>query len=448
MSPSSTPRWRMLAYSAGALGSTLTGQVVSGFVAFFYLDRLRLDPRLYGIGMTVYAIWNALNDPLAGQVSDRTRSRWGRRRPYVLLLTPLLVLAFVAVWTPPVGPERQSLLFAYFLGVLLAFDTLWTFVVLNWTALYPEMFEDERERATVSGWRQFFSVIGLILVEGLTLMLADRLGWATMALLVGAGAALFFYLSVWGSRENPAFAGEAVGLREALRLTLSHRSFLLFLGFNVAVQYCFQVLTVALPFYIKYVLALPPGGTETALLLAVPFMTAMPMLFLWTRVIHRFGAWQAAIAGCITFGVALVPFLVIRSFGWALPATIGAAFGLAPLLMLPDILLASVVDEDELRSGRRREGMYFGINGFAIRLAIALQGLTLSTVFRLSGYVPDAGIGGQPPSAVWGLRLLMGAIPWIGLGLALVSLAFYPLRGERLMDLKARVAARHEQLEA
>ncbi len=145
----------MIAYSAGSLGTALSMQCFNTFAPLFYIDRLKLAPALFGVAMTIHAVWNALSDPLAGQISDRTRTRWGRRIPYILFLTLPTALCFVALWAPPFSAERGQMteLFAYFLAVILLFDTLWTFVVLNWTTLFPEMCPDQKQRAGVPGQR-------------------------------------------------------------------------------------------------------------------------------------------------------------------------------------------------------------------------------------------------------------------------------------------------------
>ncbi|HUT16518.1 MAG TPA: MFS transporter [Anaerolineae bacterium] len=432
----------MIAYSAGSLGAALAMQCFNTFAPIFYIDTLKMAPALFGIAMTIYAIWNAINDPLAGQISDRTRTRWGRRVPYIKYLTVPLVLCFVAVWVPPfrVDAGQMTLLFAYFLFVILAFDTVWTFVVLNWTALFPEMYSDFKQRAEVSGWRQVFSVIGVLLGVAAPPLLYSSIGWGWTAVIFGIITGLSFLISLTGSREKEEFSREpALSLRQALAATFKNRSFLLFLVINIFVQFVFEMLTASMPFYAKYVLGV--GDMETSALLGTAFIVAMPMLYVWTKATQKYGARTTLLLGLVVFALGLLPFLVASSFVTGLLCMAATGVGLAAIMMLTDLLIADIVDEDELTTGRRREGMYFGMNGFMIRLGIALKAIVLSTTLQLGGY--DAYLSEQPAAAVVGMRLLVTLVPIVALAAAFVGAWVYPLHGARLGEVRERVAELH-----
>ena len=440
-------RSRMIAYSAGSLGTALSMQCFNTYAPIFYMDTLKLAPALFGIGMTIYAVWNAINDPLAGHISDRTRSRWGRRIPYILFLTLPLALSFVAVWSCPFNADagQMTFLFIYFLVVIHLLDTLWTFVVLNWTALFPEMYPDASERAVVSGWRQFFSVIGLILGIALPPMIYGQVGWPATAALFGVITAVSFFVSLWGSKEKKEFSQEkALGFREAVAATFRNHSFRWFLLINIFVQFVFETLTASLPFYAKYVLGIQESeGLKTSILMGVAFIVAMPMLYVWTKVTKRFGSRKTLLASLAIFGLGLIPFLFVGSYSAAVVTMACAGAGLAGLLMLTDLLLADIIDEDELTTGVRREGMFFGMNGFIIRFSIAMKALVMSGVFIITGYDAHFAIGQQPSSALLGLRSLVSLVPLVGLLIACLGTWAYPLHGERLERVKAEVASLH-----
>jgi len=440
-------RSRKIAYSAGSLGTALSYQAFSTYIQYFYIDILGLAPALFGLAWTVYGIWNAINDPLAGHLSDRTRTRWGRRIPYIAGLTLPLALCFVFLWIPPfrvTTPVAQQTpaepLFIYFLLAVLVFDTLWTFVVLNWTALFPEMYPDEKERAEVSGWRQLFSILGLIVGIALPPMIYGALGWGPMAVIFAVITAASLLVSVLGSREEKAFSQEEpLGLLDALKATFGNRSFRYFLLTNLFIQFTFLMLTSTVPFYAEYVLCI--GEMETSLLLGAAFVVAVPCLYLWTRVAQRYGARQALLLACGVFIIALIPFLFANNFITGVAATSFLGVGLAGLLMLTDLLVADVVDEDELITGRRREGMFFGINGFIIRFAYSMQGIIAGIVLSISGYSKDLTV--QPPSAVSGIRFLIAVVPILALLIALYGAWRYPLHGQRLAEVKAAVERLH-----
>src|SRR5262245_38261420 len=203
-------RGQKILYAAGSLGVALSYQAFGTYIQFLYIDILGLKASLVGAGWSLYGIWNAVNDPLAGHLSDRTRSRWGRRTPWIAGAFVPMGLFFYLLWVPPAPLLHggQTPLFVWFMAVVLVFDLLWTLVVMNWTSLFPEMIPDPRERAGVSAWRQLFSVIGLIVGVALPPILvgADWSGRGGMALAFAGVTTLSFGLALLGIRERPRAA--------------------------------------------------------------------------------------------------------------------------------------------------------------------------------------------------------------------------------------------------
>lgn len=446
-------RWQKLAYSTGSLAAALSYQAFNTYAQFFYVDTMKLSAGLVGFGMILYGIWNAINDPLLGQVSDRTRSRWGRRVPYILFGTLPLVLAFILVWIPPFGTgagagsgggaaTSQTPLFLYFLFAVFLFDGLFTLVVINWTALFPELYPTLAERAEVSTYRQVLGIVGLILGIALPPALYGAIGWGPMAVVFGiiTGAAMF--VSLLGTREKKEFSlDQPLGLGASLSQTLRNRSFITFVSASMFINFAFVTLTAAVPFYAKYVLKI--GGNATSAMLGAAFIVALPAVYFWSAYAVRRGARLALIWSLVTFGVATIPFVFARNLAGGLVGTALIGAGLGGLLVLTDLLLSDVVDEDELRTGVRREGMYFGINGLFIRLAGSAQAGVTALILTGTGY--RAGLADQAAAALVGLRALMSVVPIAGLALALVAMGYYPLHGARLAEVKARVEALHAE---
>ena len=456
----------MVLYASGSVSVALSYQAFATFIQFLYIDVFGLRAAAVGLVWSLYGLWNAVNDPLAGYWSDRTRTRWGRRIPWIAGLFLPLAVSFYFLWAPPQGlvegPPR-NLLF-YFLIAVLIFDLLWTLVVMNWTALFPEMVPDARQRAAVSGWREAFSIVGLLVGVALPPMLAgaDWSGRGSMGLLLSVVIAFFFATSLLGSRERGGPPDEEpLRFIPALRATLRNRDFRHFLSANLAIQFIFMMLTATTPFYAKYVLRIQgpltiaalgvtlDEGTQTSLFLGLAFITAFIAMPLWTLVAQRRGAWRTLRTVCLFAAVTLLLFFLPGDFYSGLLVVILFGFGLAGLLMLTNLLIADVVDDDELTTGQRREGMYFGMNGFVIRFAFTLQGITSGMLLELGGYVaPSAGVlyPPQPAGALFAMRLLMGGIPALAALVAFFILGGYRLHGARLRDVQAKVAARHGEL--
>ncbi len=423
-------------YAFGNLGSCLSINAVSGSIAYFYLDAVKMSPAWFGAAMIAYATWNAINDPLAGHISDRTQTRWGRRVPYILFGTLPMAIFFALIWIVPEGlRSNEWLLFAYFLIVLFCFDGLSTVVGLNLTALFPELYPDAHERAEICSYRQVFALLGSILGLALPPLLYTRLGWETMGILLGAATALPLLLSLKGIREpKHHHSDEELPVREALRATFQNRSFLTYLVFQLMMQFALALIIAAIPFFVKYVLH-EPESVASYLLLAA-FGVAFPTVFIWSRLAVRLSARTIMIAAISVFALMLLPYLIVSSVWGTLLTTALVGLGLGGLVVLPDMLLADVIDEDELKTGRRREGMYFGMQGLLMRGSIVLQVLVLNGMLMLVGYNPDLAPLQQPAALEVGLRSLFSVVPAVASGLGILALFAYPLHGHRLDQVR------------
>lgn len=453
------PYWQKILYASGSLGVALSYQAFATYIQFLYIDILGLKAALVGIGWSIYGIWNAVNDPLAGYFSDNTRSRFGRRIPWIASTFIPVGLFFYLLWVPPTPLIRggQTPLFVYFMAIVLVFDLIWTLITMNWTALFPEMIADEKERASVSGWRQVFSILGLLLGVALPPILvgADWSGRGGMALTFGIVTSATFGISLLGSKENPAIQQEEQPpFLPALKATFNSSSFRWFLAANLHKEFIYSIMTASIPFWAKYVLRVQgpvtafgmelDAGLQNSLLLGTAFIMALPGVPIWTAVAKRWGGrrgWQVSQA---TFALSMVLLFLANDFFQGVISTSIVGLSLAGLLVFPDLLISDVIDEDETVVGARREGMYFGINGFIIRFAFTMQGITTAIILGLSGYVASTADNlypAQPAPAVFGLRFMTAAIPILASVVVIWTLQRYPLHGERLKSLRAKIAA-------
>jgi len=454
---STRPIHRLL-YASASIGITLSYQAFSTYIQFLYIDVLGVRAVWIGLVWAVYGVWNAVNDPLAGYWSDRTRTRWGRRVPWIAGFLIPLAITFYLLWFPfgnAMWTEFATLF--YFLAIVLIFDLCWTIVTLNWTSLFPEMTSDENQRAGLSALRESFSIVGLLVGVALPPLIAGA-AWANrgaMAGLLTVVMVVSVVLGLLGSKERPEFAAEpSPSFRESLRLTLRNRDFMVFLGANLLIQYVFLALSSSIPFYAKYVLMIQGpttlGGAvldtemQNSLLLAAAFLTALPAMALWWAIARRIGTWRALRVTALLGGITTLYFFIPNSFAGGLLGTILFGVSLAGMLMLTNPLLADITDQDELLHGARREGIFFGMNGLVIRFAFVIQGILTAIVFTATGYIsPSPGIlyPMQPASAVFGIRLLTGGVPAIALIGAFLLLGRYTLHGEAAERIRAEAAA-------
>jgi glycoside/pentoside/hexuronide:cation symporter, GPH family len=458
MSPTITSRHRLL-YASGSLGVALSYQAFSAYIQFLYIDILGVRAALIGFTWAIYGIWNAVNDPLAGYWSDRTRTRWGRRVPWIAALFIPLSITFFLLWFPfgNTASLSEIRLLIYFLIVVLIFDLIWTLVVMNWSALFPEIATTEKERSSVSAWREVFSIFGLLIGVALPPVLAGA-DWSNrtyMAFILAAITAISIGVSLLGSKERPEFAAEpSPPFKEAVRLTLRNRDFIYFLGANLMIQYVFLAMASSIPFYAKYVLTIQAPTTlagitldpelQNSLLLAAAFLTALPAMAIWLRLARRYGAWRALRGACMMAAATAVYFFFPNTFQGGLLGTSLFGLSLAGLLMLTTPLIADITDEDEVLTGARREGMFFGMNGLIIRLAFVIQGILTAIILTATRYVAPAGeilYPSQPDSAIFGFRLLTGGFPAVALVIAFLLLGGYTLHGARAEQVRTEAAS-------
>lgn len=449
--------WQKILYASGSLGVALSYQAFGTYIQFLYIDILGLKASLVGVGWSIYGIWNAVNDPLAGYFSDNTRTRWGRRIPWIASTFIPVGLLFYLLWTPPspLLSGGQVPLFVYFMVVVLVFDLLWTIIVMNWTALFPEMISEEKERAAVSGWRQVFSIVGLLLGVALPPVLvgADWSGRGGMAAMLAVITSVTFAVSLLGCRENPAVQREnQPPFLPALRATFQSSAFRWFLAANLHKEFIYSIMTASIPFWAKYVLKVQSpvtafgaqldAGLQNSLLLASAFVMALPAIPAWTWVARRWGGrrgWQAA---HVTFSLSMLLLFAAGDFFQGVVATSVVGLSLAGLLIFSDLVISDVIDEDETVVGARREGMYFGINGFIIRFGFTMQGITTGSILYLSRYVPAAADNlypDQPASAILGIRIMTSVIPVLASAVVIWALQRYPLHGERLCAMREKM---------
>jgi GPH family glycoside/pentoside/hexuronide:cation symporter len=443
-------RFAKIAYGVGNMGQALFFNTVQTFLIFFYTDVVRLDPGLVGLAFAIsYGVWNAINDPMIGVLSDRTRTRWGRRVPYIMFGTPLTFLLFFMIWSPPLGghplgnPSHTGI-FLYFAIVIALFDLAYTAVTVTYTAIFPEAFRGLKERTEVSIYRQvaamFGTAIGMavmpVIVGALSERLGDLGGWRWAGLILGVIGGGAFGFSLLGCRERKRVDREkALTLFDAFKQTFTNRSFLAFVGANLMICYMWSWLSAMVPFFTKY--AIGVGEEQMSLIFVGMFVTSMAFYPLWRKVALRLGSKRTLLLSVTLFVIFLLPVLIVKDIPQAIVMMLFVGAANSGITLVRDIVLSDVIDEDELHTGQRREGSYFGVNAFIERLVMVLVGGSSSFVLGLSGY--NAELTTQPSTVSMGIRMGMGLLPVVALAIFLVSLKFYPLGKEQVVALRERL---------
>jgi len=444
-----------LTWGVAALGTSLISGTFGALLPIFYQDYLGLQARWIALASAIYAVWNAVNDPLFGYLTDSTRSRLGRRIPYMRFTAPFLALTFILVWFAPQG-AGQPALFGWMLATMLLYDTCYTIIGLVYSALLPEVSESDSERHGLQVSASLFGLLGMLLgfvvpdffrpKAGADLAFLPLQASMIVVALFSMAVILLFTFRV---KERPEFhrVDKPVPLRKALGYTLTSRSFLILVAQNFMSILMNSLLLGALFYLADYVLQVNALLPLAAVF--IPLIIGVPVTQLFRR---RWGVVGAQQLLLLIAGVGLI-LLTFVPEPLILPCLALAGFGLAGPQTLTNLLFAQVADEDELRSGVRREGSFFGVNALLTKpaqsVALALQPFIL----QATGFVTRESNQGvaylnQPPEALFGIRALIGLIPGVAMLIGAVLLAWFPLRGAYLGRVQADVLALHAEKHA
>lgn len=454
-------------YSLGDWGTSAATVARNTFWFVFLTNVVGIGAGLAGTVVLVGRIWDSINDPLVGTLSDRVQTRWGRRRPFLLFgAIPFGMAFFLMFIVPPI--ESSVGLAIYYATVFLLFDTLYTLVNVPYIALTPELTEDFDERSNLAGWRMGSSILAALVTAGTFTLLAEdifgaRLGGDTAA--IRGGYALT--AAVWGLTlsipllilfkyiKEPEREPDPDPIRplQTFREVFSNRPFRL-----AATMYLLSfatvdvVLVVFVRFLIDYVQVTPGfDNLLLALVLSLAFLS-MPVVI---KLMRRYGKRNTYIGSMMFMAVVLIIIGQVPPGGqnWMLVAAVFAGMGYGAANAVPWAIVADVVEADELRTGKRREGIYAGYLVFFRKMASAFAIFIVGQLLEASGFVSSTGgrvLVEQPESALLMLRLLVSAIPAVMLVLAVLVAWRYPLSRARFHEiqqelLRQRAARKQER---
>lgn len=437
-------RLTMLAYGAGDLGFSLTDAIIGVLYGIFLTDVVGLQPGYAAAAVFIGRSWDYINDPLIGYLSDRTRSRWGRRRPFLLFGFIPFGIAFILMWWhPPI--ESAIGLMLYYAFAYLFYDAAATFVYMPYFALTPELTPDYDERTTLTSYRMGFSIIGglvaftvpLIIIGTMRPENADRV--MMMAVIFGIVSALPLLLTFFGTREREVFQKQSQpNLRTSLRSALKNRPFIFAIGIFLFTWTGLNIVQTMLLYFLKYRLGLE---AESDLVAGTVFVVALLTLPLWEWASRRWDKRNAYIGGMVFLSLVMITLIAIDP-SWGLGVVIFlaalAGVGVAAVHVLPWSIIPDAVEVDELETGERHEGMYYSLVLLLRKVASSIAIPLTLLVLDWSGYISNAEV--QAPSAVRAIQALMGPVPAVCFGLGIAFALFYPLTRERHAEIREEIA--------
>ncbi len=436
-------------WGLASFGGSIISGIYGALLPIFYLDYLGLSENaaiIYLIQI-VYVVVNALNDPLFGILSDRSKLKKGRRIPFMRYTAPFLALTFVLIWLSPTAASGEWAIFWWMVIMTCLYDTAYTIIFLVYSALLPEVTEDEQERNALQVFASFFNLLGMIigfLIPELFRNLSAVLLIISMIIVGIVGAVLIMY-TTYQFEERPEFqvVDEPLGFIESLKYTFKSKSFVVLVSANFM-----GILVQSLVIGSMYFLADYVVQSSSTILLIFIFVPLIIGIWLTPKLIDKWGVVKAdqyllIISGC---GLCLLTIMPINELIYVCLAI--ASIGFIGPIVFTNVMFAQVADEDELRTGVRREAVFFGVNALITKPAQSLALVIPTALLALVGFKPRIGdtiILDQPIGAFIAIRVFIGLIPGLAFLLAAFILRYYPIKGDYWDKIQKDVLVLHEE---
>jgi glycoside/pentoside/hexuronide:cation symporter, GPH family len=463
-----------IAYGAGDLGTSITTNLLSFFLLFFFTNVAGLDPALAGLVLLIGKVFDAVNDPIIGVLSDRTKSKMGRRLPWMIYAAIPFGLSFLAQWLVP--STDKMVLFWYYVIVGIVFNTFFTAVNLPYTALTPEITQDYNERTSLNTFRFTFSIGGSILSLFIAQLIfaffkdparqagscnAGGMQYIVLGAVCAIISSISIYWCVWGIKRRAIASDrhrlhnqsldaetEELSFFEQLKIVFSNRPFLFVIGIYFCSWLSLQITASIIPYFVVNWMKMQES--DFILVTIAVQGTALLMLPVWSEISKRFGKkaayfmgsgiWIIAQAGLFFLQEGQVVMLYILA--------IMAGCGVSTAYLIPWSMIPDVTDLDELETGQRREGIFYAfmvlLQKFGLAAGLFLLGLGLSWA-KFKESVPCQPLPTQPDSALFAIRIAIGPLPTIALIIGLVLAYFYPITREVHTEILMRLAERRRQ---
>ncbi|PKO00399.1 MAG: hypothetical protein CVU42_04295 [Chloroflexi bacterium HGW-Chloroflexi-4] len=433
-------------YGLGDIGNATVNSAIQFFLMKFYTDAALILPALAGNALLIGKIWDAVNDPLFGWLTDSTKSKLGKRRVYMLFGAIPLGISIALLWFVPAGMS-QVLTFVWIAGTFILFDTLWTMTNVPYYALTSELTDDYDERSSLTVYRMVLAVPFYLVGAALTPMIVgffavQRTGFGFVGIIYGALAAAALMISAGGLRERKNVI-EAKGEEnpgKSLKLAFANKKFVYLCVIYFIVNISFAFAKTLMAYFIEYQLLMKDLISVAMGLMLVCVTISLPI---WKKIAEKWDKGPAYGVGMGMGAVALLGlfFLPHAPTFWIYPIMVLAGFGFGANWVFPWAMIADVSDYDRVETGQFRSGIYYGVWGLATKISEALALAGVGWMLTGFGYVANVE---QSAQSLLGIRLFFAIVPAVCILAALPLLFKYPITRKGHAEVRARL----EQMDA
>jgi len=459
-----------IVYGSGDWGLASWGTLRQIFYAIFLTDVVGLDAQLASYAALIGVIWDAINDPLVGMISDNVQTKWGRRRPFLIIFAIPFGLAFLLMWWAPPW-ENQYILMTHITLAYIISDTLQTLVAVPFYTLTPEMTPDYDERTELTSYRMVFNLLASLILAVSAPMIKNvalQNGFSPSqsyliiaGLFGGVGALPFLVMFFFIHERHPKPPEKSPSIPEISRTVWDNVPFRFATGLYMLNWMTVDLVALMLPFFLKYWIA---GGNlmatisvfgepvaQESVILGLMFITAVIAIPLWNWLSQQTSKRLAYIYGMGFWAVVqlLIIFIQPGQTHLILFLTFLAGISISTAHVLPEAIFPDVIEWEELRTKRRNEGVYYGTKNFLRKLTGAVAIFVALQTLGLFGYQtpPESSvIFQQNPATIYAIRMLTGPFGAVLLFSAIIVAWFYPLTREKHNRIRDLLARREERI--
>lgn len=425
-------------FGIGDLGGNMLFTIIAFLLMNYLTDTVGLAAGLAGIALTVGKIWDGIIDPAIGYFSDRTVTRWGRRRPYIFSGGIATFLAMILMFTNP-GFSNQYLLFSWAIIAYCLLCTAGSIINIPYSSLTPELTSDYHERTALNGYRMTFAVIGTVIGAGtagpiLGLFKDRNTGFMALGVIYGLIIMVVSLITFYTIKEPDSIAGSSKtgGLKSYFQ-AFKNIPFLLILFPWVCNMIATTLMSGMIIYYFKYIYHAEGSSTWAMLIMLASTILFIPV---WVYLSRKIGKKL-----CYSLGMTLIALVGLAMFwfghqygpDFTFTLMLVAGIGLATTYIIPWSIVPDTVEYDYSKTGERSEGIYYGIWTFASQLGQALAALFMGIILDQYHYTPN--LSAQTPDAVFGIRLLIGLIPAAIYLTGAIIVLFYPIGEKQYQEM-------------